>query len=319
MARQGWSGTFRPSIPAAQGTNPSLPLMSSPVRTAATPCALRAASVLIEMILAWPCGLRAKAMWSMPSSLKSSTKCPRPWINSGSSLRLIRSPRIFVAMNHLNHAASGWVAPAEAEWPLSAAVLNGPFNRFDDVLVSRAAAEVAFERMSDFLTRGMRVAGEQLVGRHDHSRCAEAAVQAVLLPESLLQGMEMAVGSEPLKRRHVRTVGLDGKDRAGFRGLSIQKHCAGAAQRSLASDVRSCQTGDLAQIVHKKQPRLDVIFAPVAVDVDSDFHVAASIGILLFIDVRHGLPRTCLSGPCACHPEQGEASPEFVRPRFHQP
>src|SRR4029450_12126870 len=60
----------------------------------------------------------------------------------------------------------------------------------DDVLVAGAAADVALDGVADSLVRGIRIVREQVGGGHDHARRAEAALQAVLLPEGLLQGMK---------------------------------------------------------------------------------------------------------------------------------
>jgi hypothetical protein len=88
---------FSPSIPAAQGIKPSFPLMSAPVSTSMTPASALAPDVSMDLIRAWVCTLRTKAMRSMPRSFRSSTECARPWMSRGSSLSLMRSPRILAA------------------------------------------------------------------------------------------------------------------------------------------------------------------------------------------------------------------------------
>src|SRR3954453_5483306 len=62
-----------------------------------------------------------------------------------------------------------------------------------DVLIARAPAEIALEAMPDFVIRRIRMVGQKLLRRHDHARRAEAALQAVLVPEGLLDGVELAV------------------------------------------------------------------------------------------------------------------------------
>src|SRR5215471_9542225 len=92
MARACCTGSCKPGAAATQGIVPTLPRMSSPVRTATTPGCCRAASTCRSVMRAWAYGLRKKAACSVPAIGISSTYCPKPWINAGSSRRLIRAP-----------------------------------------------------------------------------------------------------------------------------------------------------------------------------------------------------------------------------------
>src|SRR5215813_1135166 len=67
--------------------------------------------------------------------------------------------------------------------------LDGP----DDVLVARAAAEVALERAPDLGLGRRRVVLEEAHGREHHPRGAVAALEGVLLVERLLDRVELAV------------------------------------------------------------------------------------------------------------------------------
>src|SRR6266850_2929 len=107
----------------------------------------------------------------MPGSFTSSTYVPRPVMNRGSSRRLLAFP---------NSRPSVTVAIA-APLLLRRHVLGRPLDRLHDVVVTRAPAEVALELVADLLLRRLRVALEDLGGRHDHARRAEAALEAVLL------------------------------------------------------------------------------------------------------------------------------------------
>src|SRR6266487_1912894 len=71
---------------------------SSAVSTACTPAIARAADASIERIFAWACGLRTKHACSVPTSLMSSTKRPRPVSSAGSSRRATRAPKCFAPM-----------------------------------------------------------------------------------------------------------------------------------------------------------------------------------------------------------------------------
>jgi hypothetical protein len=61
------------------------------------------------------------------------------------------------------------------------------------MLIASAATQVAFEGVTDFGVRGIGVAFQELITGHDHPWCTEAALQAVLFPETLLDWMEFAV------------------------------------------------------------------------------------------------------------------------------
>src|SRR6185436_10124064 len=67
-------------------------------------------------------------------------------------------------------------------------VLDG----FDDVDVPRAPAQVSGNRLADLELgrRGIRL--EQRIARHHHPRGAVAALEAVLLREAFLDGIELA-------------------------------------------------------------------------------------------------------------------------------
>src|SRR5216683_32952 len=66
------------------------------------------------------------------------------------------------------------------------------------VQVTRAAAQVAGDRLADLLLARVLVALEQRRARHQHSRRAVAALQRVLLGEGFLHRMELAALLEAL-------------------------------------------------------------------------------------------------------------------------
>src|SRR5579863_900492 len=80
---------------------------------------------------------------------------------------------------------------------------GGVLHRLDDVHVTGAAAEVAGDRLADLQLAGIGVALQQRVARDHHARRAETALQTVLLPEAVLDGMELAFLLEALDRHHL--------------------------------------------------------------------------------------------------------------------
>src|SRR5260370_7716383 len=82
---------------------------------------------------------------------------------------------------------------------------------FNDVLVVRAATEIAFQSAVNFFPGGMRISAKELLRRNNHSWCAEAALQSVLLPKAFLQRVKLAVTRQSFDCRHFRAVTLDGE------------------------------------------------------------------------------------------------------------
>ena len=159
-------------------------------------------------------------------------------------------------------------------------LVRGVLDGVDDVLVAGAAAEVAGDALADLAARSAsgcrcsRLTADMIMpGR------AVAALQAVLLPEALLQRMQLAVlGASPSMVVTVGAVGLHGEDRARLRAAAVDEHRARAALARVAADVRAGQVELFAQEVHEQRARLDVRLAHLAVDGDRD--------------LRHGSPFT---------------------------
>src|ERR1700688_3551811 len=106
----------------------------------------------------------------MPGSEMSSVYFACPVTSRGSSRRLMPEPRMCDAMAAFS----------------SGLHLRGRFaNGGHDVLISGAAAERAFDAMPHLRLARVGIALEQIAGRHDHARRAEAALQAMLVPEGL--------------------------------------------------------------------------------------------------------------------------------------
>src|SRR5690242_5832101 len=144
-----------------------------------------ASLVSMLRILPWATSLRRKARCSIPGSLMSSTYVALPWMRRGSSRRLMRSPTSFGRIGR---------SIVVIALSLLCRVLDG----IDDVLVARAAAEVPADALPNLGLAGVGVFAKEVHTRHNHAGRAVAALQAVLLPEPLLQGMQSAFRREPL-------------------------------------------------------------------------------------------------------------------------
>src|ERR1041384_5300962 len=214
-------------------------------------------------------------------------------MNRGSSLRFIRWP--------MPHTLAGVVTRTSSEVSIFADVpdgagalcsvrsgrcvamsgslsradlLGGVLDGFDDLVVAGAAAQVARDAVADLGLARLRVAGEQRARRHQHAGRAEPALQAVLLPEALLQRVQRAAGGEALDGLDRRPVGLDREHGAALDRLAVEANRARAAARGVAADVRAGQPEVLADEVDEQRAGRDGAGLLLAVDRDGDLVLA---------------------------------------------
>src|SRR5450432_1860591 len=127
----------------------------------------------------------------------------------GSSTRLIEAPMTSVVIGGLLSVVSA----GRSSGPGSEGGRRFA-DRGDDVLVARATTEIALDPVANLVVRGIRVARKQVRGGHDHARSTEAALEAVFLPERILEGVQAALWGHPLDRPDRAPVRLYGQDRA---------------------------------------------------------------------------------------------------------
>src|SRR5215831_12827995 len=180
----------------------------------------------------------------------------------GSSLRFIEWP-----MPQILASVLGVMSPMEFS---STHLFGGVLHRLDDVHIAGAAAQVARDRLADLLLARVLVAREERAGGHEHSRRAEAALQTVLLGETLLHRVELASLLQSLDRGDARAVGLHRENGAGLDRVAVEVDRARAAVRGVAADMRAGHAEGLPQKVHQQQPRLDFRLARRAVYRDFD-------------------------------------------------
>jgi hypothetical protein len=72
-------------------------------------------------------------------------------------------------------------------------VADGRFDGFEDFHVPGAATDIARQRLADFRFVRPGVAPQQTLNRHDHARCAEAALRAKVFMKGALQAGQPAV------------------------------------------------------------------------------------------------------------------------------
>src|SRR5262245_38964708 len=109
----------------------------------------------------------------------------------------------------------------------------------DDIDVARAAAQVAGDRVTNFVVAWLAVLFQKREAGHQHAGGAVAALQAVFLKEAVLEWMQFAVLLETFDRGDGTSISLDGEDRARLNRASIQHDCTRAAVTRVAADVRA--------------------------------------------------------------------------------
>src|SRR5207249_774898 len=137
-------------------------------------------------------------------------------------------------------------------------------NRVNDVRITGAAAQVAFQRVRDLFARWLGIALEQLRAGQDHAGSAIAALQAVALPKSLLHRMQYAILGQTFNGGDLGAIRLHSKQRAGFHRLTIEQDGAGAANARFTADMSAGQLAVVTEEMDEKRARLDrvLVFDP---------------------------------------------------------
>ena len=96
------------------------------------------------------------------------------------------------------------------------------------MLITSAPAQIAFQGVTNFVVGRSSITLEELVTGQNHAWRAEATLQTVLFPETLLRRVEIAILGQPLNRGNLSPVSLNCQHRAGFDRRPIQHDCAGS-------------------------------------------------------------------------------------------
>ena len=177
-------------------------------------------------------------------------------------------------------------------------LVGGVLHGLDDVVIAGTAAEVAGETVSDLGLGRAWVLLEQVVRRHDHAGCAEAALEPVHLPEAFLKRVQVAVGGETFDRGYLSAVGLDREEGAGLDRGAVENDCTRSAVGGVTADVCAGQVENVSQVFDEQEPRLDVGHVLRAVDCYGNLtpHCKSSQLVLGACRVRQGRLYQQLSG-----------------------
>src|SRR5829696_3274230 len=209
----------------------------------------------------------------------SSMYSPWPRMKRGSSLRFFECPIPPTSSVVVTGCASSVIVVSSESGGRRAGLgrrLGGPelggtlLDGLDDVHVARAAAQVAGDPLADLVLGRIGVLLQQVGGLHDHAGGAEAALEAVLVPERLLERVQLAALLHALDRAHLGAVRLDGEHRARLRTAPVDVDGAGAAVARVAARVGAGEAELVAQEVNEEEARLDVGLPGLTVDGDGD-------------------------------------------------
>jgi hypothetical protein len=95
-------------------------------------------------------------------------------------------------------------------------------------------------------------------------------LQPVLVPERLLQGVEVAHAPDSLDGRDPVTFGLERQHGTALHGAAIHQDGTGAALAGVAADMSSGEVQVVPQDVHQQRPRLHLDVMLRAVDGKGD-------------------------------------------------
>ena len=109
------------------------------------------------------------------------------------------------------------------------------FDRFKDLQVTRAAAEISGECFADLVARWMRILVEQSFRGNENGWSAIAALRGAEISESFLQRMQCAVRAQTLYGLDFSSVAFDGQKEARENRFAIEEDSAGAAFAEFAT------------------------------------------------------------------------------------
>ena len=144
---------------------------------------------------------------------------------------------------------------------------------FDDILVARATAQIAFQQFTDFAFRGFRVVCDQIDCTHHHPGGAKAALQAVAFFERGLHRVHGAVGlGQAFNGGDVGTTGLGGQNIARFNGAPVHLYRAGPALGGIAADMGAGEFEGFAQGLYQERVGGEVKAVRLAIDFELNLH-----------------------------------------------
>src|SRR5258708_12420765 len=138
--------------------------------------------------------------------------------------------------------------------------------------------------MTDLFLAWIGILTEHGMYRHDNTRGTKAALQAMLVQERVVEGMQMAiVSSHPLNGRHRHPICLYCKHQTGAYGLSIQQHSAATTNTMFAANMRTCKVEVMTEKIRKKQTHRHASFVVMTINCHCNITHLSEGRYLLFL------------------------------------
>src|SRR2546422_1167677 len=234
---------------------------SGPVSTACTPSSCFARVTSIETMRACGSVLRSSLQYSMRGNARSSAKRVAPvTFSTASTFRSAFPMTLCLAIQRFPFRL-GFFAPHARRRQL---------HRLIDLDVAGAAAEVAGERVLDFVSGRPGIGFEERFGSEQKGGRAVAALRGAQVGERLLQGMQLAALRHRFDGSHGVAGARETQHQARQDRRSIQQHGARAALTQLAAVLRSGESQILAQYLEQRLMRRERYFLALTIHLEGD-------------------------------------------------
>src|SRR4029077_6498867 len=108
-------------------------------------------------------------------------------------------------------------------------------DRFDNMFVAGAAAEIARQAFADVIVRGERIFAQEISRGHQHAWGAKAALQGMMRVKRFLQLVHLPDATEALDRFDSAAIGLHRKHQTGTRAVAVYQDRTGATDAVLTT------------------------------------------------------------------------------------
>src|SRR5262249_48338254 len=143
--------------------------------------------------------------------------------------------------------------------------------RGDDILIAGATAQIAGNGDAHLLLGRIRIVAQELDERRQDARRAEAALEAMVFMEGLLQGVQL-VGRQrdALDGENIMAVRLHREHQAGARRTIVEEDGACPANAVLAAEMGTGEAKLVTDEISQRHADLDFFFVALAVDGQGD-------------------------------------------------
>src|SRR5581483_1179278 len=222
-------------------------------------------------------------MWRAPfaASSRRRSEIPRSAITCSGRTRRCSMSRIRAVPPEIGRASSPYRSSRSnassrvdgaCNWKgiiVSHLARGGLFDGFDDLVVARAAAQVAHHPVLDLVLGWVGILLEERVGGHVLARRADAALEAAVFQEALLNGRQLPILCEALDGADLGAIGQGREHEARADHLSVNQHRAGATDPDAATQLGAREAELVANSVDQEPVVRHVHLSGLAVHSDA--------------------------------------------------